>query len=116
MAMNWTTLDEATYKNLRWDLLVRVEETGVQLLDLLQAPQWPAVRLAGLLEWRDAEQFVRSHTEQFGEAGQQHRRRVLGVALVAGNHPLGDAELLGQFGLRADLRAQGSETATELGE
>jgi len=47
MRMNWTILDEAAYKDRRWDLLVNVEEGGdPESLPYLDGKGIPTIGLA----------------------------------------------------------------------
>ena len=70
---------------------------GRQLLDLPQpAPEALILRLVGSCCRGNAKELVGRDAERLGESGQEMGGRPASLCLVVGDHPLRDAEMLGE--------------------
>lgn len=82
----------------------RVFLAAGQLVDLLDAPQEPAVlEERAVLDVLEAEQLVGRRLERLGEGGDEDAVEPQLAALVVRDERLREAELLGQLGLRQAL-------------
>jgi len=88
---------------------------GGKALDLLEAA--PEALVAGLgdgLLGLEAEELVGGDAEDVGEEREQVCGRPIGLALVVGDHALGDADLLAELALaEACAQAEASEAEAE---